>query len=212
MTTTTTTVNATATATPINELYRYASRANGSQILCLDLDKLNDTDIELEAEHYEKVLALRVAQGKSPYGALRGTSTGGLVRGDGPATTMFGENLERQARAAGGIAQLLRNWNGGKRSVIARPIVAGVKTAVPARAAEVDPEARLKQIREEEAKLLQLVKEKAERAEAALMSLATEVSEFIDMPVDKLKAVLKETGATDLASGLRAAKAAKAAK
>ncbi len=209
---TTATANATVTATPIQSLYRYASRANGSQILALDLDKLNDVDIRLEEEHYNKTLALRIAQGKSPYGSLRGTSTGGLVRGpEGVAVTMFGDNLHRQSSAHGGIANLLRNWGGGKRVGVLRP--AAAIAAAPAIApVEVSLEERLKAIKDEEARLLALVQERDAEREAALDALTLEVHEFVGGDIGALKEILKESKATDLATGLRAAKAAKAAK
>ena len=217
MTTENATATATSTLTPLRDLYKMAARANGSMIQCLDLDKLTDADILAEAEHFERAKAARSGKwnpttGKpvTAYGQLRGGATGGLVRGDGIAVTMFGENLQRQSDAAGGIANLLRNWGGGRRggfgvAIAPRPVT---PTAAPVKEMSSGSlEERLKAIRAAEAEVVAAMTAVQEREAAALNELLDEVAEFSDLDRDTLKSVIEEAKATDLKSAMRAVKA-----
>lgn len=203
--------------TPLRDLYVMASRSNGSQIECLNLDALTEADIDAETAHYEKTRDARMSMVKADgrpadvYGSLRGAKSGGLVRGvDGVAVTMFGSNLERQANAAGGIASLLKNWGGGKRagSAVVRSTTA---TAVRAESKPLDIDSELKAIRDREQQLLALVAEREEAArvaaDEALTALAAKVAKFVKLDIETLKEVLTEAGATDLESGMEAAMA-----
>ena len=217
MTTENATATATSTLTPLRDLYKMAARANGSMIQCLDLDKLTDADIAAETEHFERAKAARSGKwnpntGKpmTAYGQLRGGATGGLVRGDGIAITCFGENLQRQADAAGGIAMLLRNWGGGRRGGFGVAIATRPIAPVTAPVAEVSSKSlseRLKEIQAAEAEVREQIAALQAKEDEALDTLTMEVNEFFDIELDTLKDVLKNAKATDLASGMRAAKA-----
>lgn len=188
--------------TPLNELYKVAYLAEGGDGVFLHCALMNEADMAAETDNLSRTGKLR---GPGQKIALsNGQSTAfvtGLVEAEGKvAKTMFGaSNLGKQVIKYGGLAALCKARFGYTGVVNA---TASAKSEAP-----LDIEAELKAIRDREEQLMALLTAKKEAAEASLNALAESVSEFFDIEVSDLKTILTESGATDLASGMRAAKA-----
>jgi hypothetical protein len=201
MSTETATVNASATLTPLNELYKVARLAEGGEMIALHCAKMTEADMTAEVEHYNRTGKVRGPGSKIALSDGRETSfVHGFVECEGKsAVTMFGSsNLGKQVTKHGGLAALLKARFGYTGNAIASGSVAAV---------EIDPETRLKAIRDEEQKLMAIIEERKAKADEALNALVGEVQEFFEIDSETLKEVLKNASATDLASGMRAAKA-----
>lgn len=196
-----------------------------SELDCWDTRVATAEDIDREVEAVKAKLSDETPRGP----VMSAGSSTGIISPDGRVRFMFGDNFARQSNCFGGlkkgkrsdflplelkafltdgVSRAGRGQRVARGETIAPPVGAAPVTATAARV-EIDPVERLKAIKDEESKLLELIAEKEKAAEAALENLALEVSEFFDIELETLKEVLKTANATDLASGMRAAKAHK---